>query len=76
MCLNCNCRIWKDSMGDDRNITLKTVAKAAIASDMDGKETLESLKDAVESIKPEEIDKEIEKLKAEGEHSNDDEHKA
>ncbi len=65
MCLNCNCRIWNDTMGDERNITLHDLAKAAVASDMNGKDTLESMKDAVESITPEELDKEIEKVKAE-----------
>lgn len=58
--------MWEDTMGDKRNITLNTLAKAAVASDMDGKETLENMKDAIESIKPEELDKEIEKVKSQG----------
>ena len=70
MCLNCNCRMWTDTMGDERNITLSELAKAAIASDMNGKDTLESMKDAVESITPEELDKEIEKVKSEEKDSD------
>lgn len=70
MCLNCGCRIWSDDMGDKRNVTLHMLAEAAIASEMDGKETLENMKDAIESIKPEELDKEIEKVKSQ-EHQHD-----
>lgn len=76
MCLNCNCHMWNDTMGDDRNITLKMLAKSAIASDMDAKETIEAMQDSLESIKPEELEKEIEKLKTAGEHPNDHDHKA
>jgi len=76
MCLNCNCHMWNDTMGDDRNITLKMLAESAIASDMGAKETIEAMQDSLESIKPEELEKEIEKLKTAGEHPNDSEHKA
>jgi hypothetical protein len=76
MCLNCGCRMWNDTMGDERNVILNDLANAAIASDMDGKETLENMKDAVESIKPEDLDKEIEKVKTQGEsHDHEHDHK-
>ncbi len=64
MCLNCGCQVWDDTMGNDDNIILTDLAKAAIASDMDGKETLANMKEAIEKITPAELDKKIAKLKA------------
>lgn len=63
MCLNCGCGMPDDTMGDDDNITTTDLAKAAIASSMDGKETLENIKKTLNSLTPEELDKKIEELK-------------
>lgn len=63
MCLNCGCGLYDDDMGNKDNIIRKTLAKAAIASGMNGENTIEELKKALERIKPEDIDKIIEELK-------------
>ena len=64
MCLNCGCKIVDDDMGNADNITLTTLAKAAIASNMDGKSTLQETKEALDMITPEQLDKKIEDVKA------------
>jgi hypothetical protein len=64
MCTNCGCQMWDDDMGHPDNDTLTRWAKAAIASDQDGKTTLEHQKEAAEKITPEELDKKIAELKA------------
>lgn len=63
MCLNCGCKMMDDSMGNDNNLTLTDLAKAAIASSMDGKETLENMKESLEIINSEDLDKKIAELK-------------
>lgn len=65
MCLNCGCGMFHDDMGNQDNITIKTLAKAAKVSHMNGKDTLENVKRALQNLKPEEIDKEIDKLNEE-----------
>lgn len=59
MCLNCGCGMPHDDMGNPQNITVKTLAKAAKASGMNGKDTLKALIQALQNLKPEEVDKEI-----------------
>jgi hypothetical protein len=56
MCLNCGCGMYDDDMGDAANITLQTLAKAAKASKMNGKDTLEEMKKSLDKITPEELD--------------------
>ena len=63
MCLNCGCDIPDDTMGNDDNITVTTLAKAAIASDMNGQGTLAFLKRDMELVTPEMLDKKIAELK-------------
>lgn len=53
-----------DDMGNARNITLTTVANAAMASQMDGNDTLANTKEALDKISAEELDKKIEQLKS------------
>ncbi len=53
-----------DTMGDEDNITTSKIAKAAIASNMNGKETIENMKAALETLTSEELDKKIEQLKS------------
>lgn len=63
MCLNCGCGMWDDDMGKKQNITLTKLAEAAIAENMNGKDTMENMKEAANQISPEELDKKIEQLK-------------
>lgn len=62
MCLNCGCGMPHDDMGNPQNITVKTLAKAAKASGMNGKDTLEALKKSLQNLQAEELEKGIEKL--------------
>ncbi|KKQ15178.1 MAG: hypothetical protein US28_C0021G0009 [Candidatus Daviesbacteria bacterium GW2011_GWA1_36_8] len=66
MCLNCGCMIPDDDMGDHHNITTHSLAEGAVASHMDGKTTLENMKKTLELVSPEDIDKEIAKIKGQG----------
>lgn len=59
MCLNCGCKEWNDDMGSEDNITLDDVVKAAKASGQDGATTLRHMKDAAESITPQQLDEAI-----------------
>lgn len=52
-----------DDMGDQDNITLKDVAKGAIASKMDGRQTLENMKKTLDIVKAEDIDEKISSLR-------------
>ncbi len=63
MCLNCGCKSYDDHMADDRNLTLKELAKAAIANDMPAGETMNNIKDALEHITPDMLQGKIEKVK-------------
>jgi len=62
MCLNCGCEMPNDDMGDPANITLSVLAKAAVASKMNGKDTIAEMKKSLEKLSPEELDKKIEEL--------------
>lgn len=53
-----------DDMGNADNITLTTLAKAALASSMDGKSTLQETKESLDMITPEQLDKKIEDVKS------------
>lgn len=64
MCLNCGCGMPDDSMGNDDNITTKTLAKAAIASSMDGKSTIDELLVSLNKLKFQDLDKKIAEIKA------------
>lgn len=64
MCMNCGCKLYKDDMGNSKNLTLKDFAEAAIASNMSAEDTLANIKEALEEITPEMLQEEIDKLKA------------
>lgn len=64
MCLNCGCMMNDDDMGNADNITTHTLAKAAIASNMNGKDTIENTKEALNSLTSAELDKVIAEIKA------------
>lgn len=75
MCLNCGCGMPDDNMGDPKNITLTTLAQAAIASQMNGKDTIENTKKALQDqITSEELDKKIEELKKKGDDHHHHDH--
>lgn len=44
MCLNCGCGMPKDDMGNADNITMETLRKAAKASNMNVKDTVDNVK--------------------------------
>lgn len=65
MCLNCGCGMPNDKMGDERNLTLEDLAEAQMANEgMTGEQTLEEMKKSLDKLKGEDIDKEVENLKA------------
>lgn len=64
MCLNCGCGMPDDDMGNQDNITLTDLAKAAIASKMSAQDTLRAIKDALGQISVEELAKKINELKS------------
>lgn len=63
MCLNCGCKKYDDHMADERNITLKELADAAIANDMHAGQNIENIKDALEHITPDMLQEKIEEIK-------------
>ena len=65
MCLNCGCGVYDDEMGNADNLTISDIAKAAIASNMSAKDTIEETIKALQNIKPEDVEAEIQKLKDE-----------
>jgi len=64
MCLNCGCGVPRDDMGNKDNVTLETLAKAAIASDMSAQDTIEEMKKALDRLDPAELENAIEHLKS------------
>lgn len=71
MCLNCGCQIVGDDMGDPKNLTLRTLALAALAGNNgDAEDTLQKVKESLETITPEDLAAEIEKVRAEGQDNN------
>lgn len=62
MCLNCGCGIPNDDMGNPDNLTLKTLAKAAKASQTSGTQTLDNLKQALNQVSPSQLEEEVKKL--------------
>lgn len=52
-----------DDMGNPDNLTTSMIAKAAIASNMNGKDTIENIKAGLETLTPEELDKKISEQK-------------
>lgn len=63
MCLNCGCGMMDNDMGDKDNVVLEDLALGAIASNMNGQETLTNMKQSLEQIKVEDLDKKIEEVK-------------
>lgn len=47
MCLNCGCGMPEDDMGNPDNITMQTLRKAAKASNMTLKDTVENTKSSL-----------------------------
>lgn len=78
MCYNCGCKRKNDEMGHDDNITLKTLAKAAIAMDMNGTDTLQNIKELLNETTAEELDAKIEEVKnhehEDHDHDHDEDH--
>lgn len=65
MCLNCGCGMADDDMGNEDNLTLKTLAKAAVAgNDGNASQALEETKKALERVSPEDLQKEVDAMKA------------
>jgi len=50
-------------MADERNLTLKELADAAIANDMHAGQNIENIKDALEHITPDMLQEKIEEIK-------------
>ena len=50
-------------MADERNLTLKESAKAAIANDMRAGQTMENIKDALNHITPDMLEDKIEAVR-------------
>ncbi len=63
MCLNCGCGIADDPMGNDDNLTLTDLAKAAIAAGQDAETTLNNTRQALQNITVEGLQKRIDELK-------------
>lgn len=63
MCLNCGCKRYDDHMGDERNLTTKELAKAAIANEMRAGKTMDNIKDALDHITPDQLEDVIEEQK-------------
>lgn len=62
MCLNCGCKKYDDHMGDERNITTKELAEAAIANDMRAGQTMANISDALEHITPDLLEDKIKEV--------------
>ena len=58
MCLNCGCKMPDNDMGSEHNITIKTLAATKAANPgMSGDEIIKNMKEGLELIKGEDIDK-------------------
>lgn len=58
MCLNCGCQMPDNDMGDSHNITTKNLAATKKANPkMSGDEIIKNMKEGLELIKGEDIDK-------------------
>lgn len=53
-----------NDMGDKDNVILEDLALAAVASNMNGQETITNMKQSLEQIKAEDLDKKIVEVKA------------
>jgi hypothetical protein len=68
MCLNCGCKMMDDDMGNPSNITLETLAKAALADNNgDANDILQKMKESLEMISPEELQAKIDEMKSKNE---------
>lgn len=61
MCLNCGCKMYENDMGSKDTVTLETLANAAKAMNQTAEETLKNMKDALENISVEDLEKEMNK---------------
>lgn len=62
MCLNCGCNALDDDMGNPDNLTLADLAKATRASEMNARETLANLRQALDQIDPRVLDEKVKEL--------------
>lgn len=67
MCLNCGCKKYDDHMGDERNITTKELAEAAIANDMGAGQTMSNIAEALDHITPDDLVDKITEVKGQSE---------
>lgn len=58
MCLNCGCGMPDDDMGNPDNLTTKNLKKAAKASGMSIKDTINNLKAGLEMLDVNKLDEE------------------
>lgn len=64
MCLNCGCGMTRDDMGNPDNLTLKTLARAALAgNDGDAKSFLAETQKTLSKISAEDLRAEIDRLR-------------
>jgi len=61
MCLNCGCKMYENDMGSKDTVTLETLAKAAKAMDQNAEDTIKNMKEALDAISVEDLQKEIDK---------------
>lgn len=66
MCISCGCGMYHDNMGDERTVTIESLAGAALAMNQTGKEVLDEMNSHLKNVKAEDIDQAIEKMKSEG----------
>jgi hypothetical protein len=62
MCLNCGCGELDNDMGNPANLTLTDLAKAATASEMNGADTIENIRQALAALDPKQLDARIKQL--------------
>jgi len=56
MCLNCGCNMMSDDMGNPKNLTLKTLAEAAVAgNDGSAQDLLSKTKEALNNLSTEDF---------------------
>lgn len=56
MCLNCGCNMPDDDMGNPDNLTMEDVKKAAKASGMSVKDTINNLKASLQMLDIDKLD--------------------
>ncbi len=57
MCLNCGCGMPEDDMGNPDNITMETLKRAAKASGMSVKDTVDNVKASLAQLDDKQLEK-------------------